>query len=95
VVTLSSSNTEEALELLSSNPAPRLSSRLSGGDAPEPSSSSGSDLFKDWPEANDMVVSVYVVLTMETSSSCASTADAPRDRLKSRASGSMTRQPRS
>jgi hypothetical protein len=80
VVTLSSSNTEEALEFLSLNPAHGLSSRLLEGDTQEPSSSSGSDLFEDWPEANDMTTGIYVVLTVEASSSHASTVDAPHGR---------------
>jgi hypothetical protein len=95
VVTLSSSDTQEDLELLSLSPAHGLSSRPSEGDAQEPPSSSGSDLFEDWPEANDMATSIYVALTTEASSSCPSMANAPRGRQKSRASGSSTRQPRS
>jgi hypothetical protein len=59
LVTLSSSDTEEALELLSLSPAHGLSSRLS----------EGSDLFEDWPKANDMAASVYVAFTAEISSS--------------------------
>jgi hypothetical protein len=55
VVTLSSSDTEEALELLSLSPACGRHSQLF-----EPSLSFGSDLFQDWLEANDMVVSVAV-----------------------------------
>jgi hypothetical protein len=51
MVNLSSSDTEEALELMSLSPArgchsPILNLR----------SSFGSELFEDWPEANDMVV---------------------------------------
>jgi hypothetical protein len=66
------------------------------GDAQEPSSSYGSDLFEDWPEVNNMGVSIYVALTVETPSSRASSmANAPRDRRKSRATSFETRQPRS
>jgi hypothetical protein len=77
VVTISSSDTEEALELLSLDPCCNLASQVSGGNVCEPLSSSGSDLFEDWPEANDMATSTYVTLTVEASSSLISTADAP------------------
>jgi hypothetical protein len=69
VVTISSSDIEEALGLLSLSPCRNLSSQLSGGNAREPSSSSSSDLFEDWFEASDMVVSIYVALTVEASAS--------------------------
>jgi hypothetical protein len=59
VVNLSSSDTKEALELLSLP----LSNRCLSFD---------SDLFEDWLEANDMVASVYVVLTTDALSSHAS-----------------------
>jgi hypothetical protein len=95
VVTLCSSDTDEALELLSLSPAHDLSSQILGVDAPKPSSSTESDLFKDWPEANNMTVSVYIVLTTETLSSRASVANAPHDRQKSRAGSFTTRQTRS
>jgi hypothetical protein len=71
VVTLSSSDTEETLELLSLSPSHGPPSRPS-----DPCSSSGNDLFKDWPEANDMAISVYVALTADALSSRASTATA-------------------
>jgi hypothetical protein len=58
-------------------PCSDLASQVFGGNVREPSSSSGSDLFKDWPEANNMAVSVYVVLTAEASSSLVSMVDAP------------------
>jgi hypothetical protein len=58
VVTLSSSGTEEALELLFSGPPHDSISHVS-----EPTCSSDSDQFNDWPEANDTAVSVYVALT--------------------------------
>jgi hypothetical protein len=68
VVTLSSSDTEEALELLfSSPPCDPVSHVL------EPSCSFGSDHFKDWPEANNTAASVYVALTVNASGSCTST----------------------
>jgi hypothetical protein len=57
VVTLSSSGTEEALELLFLSPPRDFVSHIS-----EPSYSSGSDQFDDWPEANDIAVSAYVAL---------------------------------
>jgi hypothetical protein len=90
VVTLSSSDTEEALELLFLSPGHDLVSRVS-----EPSSCSDSDLFEDLPEANDTVVSVYVALTVDTLSSCTSTANAPCGDRESRADSSSTRQSRS
>jgi hypothetical protein len=74
VVTLSSSDTEEALELLSLSRSHGPPSRPS-----DHCSSSGNDLFEDWPEANDMAISVYVALTVDALSSRASTATAPLD----------------
>jgi hypothetical protein len=90
VVTLSSCDTEEFLEFLSLSPVRGLSSRLSEGDAWETSSSSGSDLFEDWLEANDMTTSVYAALTMEGFSSRASMADALCGGRKSRADHFVT-----
>jgi hypothetical protein len=87
VVTLSSSDAEEALELLSLSPAHVPPSRSS-----EPCSKSGSNLFEDWPEANNMVVSVYVALTVDALSSHALMATAPHDGQESRAGSSSTRQ---
>jgi hypothetical protein len=95
VVTLSSSNTKEALELLSLSPARGLPSRLSEGDAQEPLSSYDSNLFKDWPKANNVAVRFYVVLTTEALSSHASTTDASCGRQKSHAGSLVTQQPRS
>jgi hypothetical protein len=86
VVTLSSSDTEEALELLSLSPARGPHSPIS-----EVHSSSGSDLFDDWPEANDMDVSVYIVLAAYALSSHASMVSAPRGARKSCNDGSSTR----
>jgi hypothetical protein len=80
VVTLSSSDTEEAIEFLSLSPAHGLSSCLSEGDSCEPSLSCGSDLLKDWAEANDMAASVYVALATEGLSSRVSMVNAPHDR---------------
>jgi hypothetical protein len=80
VVTLSSSDTEEALDFLSIGLVRGLSSRLSEGDTREPSLSSSSDLFEDWPKANDMAASVYVALTVKGSSSRASPTETPHDR---------------
>jgi hypothetical protein len=90
VMTLSSSDTEEALELLSQSPTHVPPSRPS-----DPCSSSGSDLFEDWPEANDTVVSVYVALTVDASISHASTATALPDGQGSRAGSTSTRPSRS
>jgi hypothetical protein len=69
VVTPSSTDTEEALELLSLSPVCGPHSRFS-----EHSLSSDNDLFKDWPEANDMAVSVYIALTADALNSHTSTA---------------------
>jgi hypothetical protein len=74
VVTLSSSDTEEALELLSLS--------LDHGVSSQPWGDIGSDLFKDWPKANDMVGSIYVALTAESSSSQAPIANAPHNERK-------------
>jgi hypothetical protein len=90
VVTLSSSDTKKALELLSLNPSCGSHSRLS-----KPSSSSGSDLFKDWSKANDMATSVYVALTIDASSSCTPAVNAPHGERESLADGSPNRQSRS
>jgi hypothetical protein len=67
VVVVSSSDTDEALEFL------MLESER--GDSPCPAlndmqmtlseSSTGSEWFKDWLEANDMVANIYVALTAE------------------------------
>jgi hypothetical protein len=46
----------------------------------------------NWPEANDMVVSVYDALTADASSSCASTINASRDARKYSLDGSSTQQ---
>jgi hypothetical protein len=71
VVTLSPSDTEQALELLFPSLTHDSISRIS-----EPSSSSGSDQFKDWPKANETMVSAYVALTVDASSSCTSIVNA-------------------
>jgi hypothetical protein len=86
VVTLSSSDIEEALKLLSLSPARGPRPPLS-----KLRSSSSSGLFEDWPEANDMDASVYVVLTVDASSSCASMVSAPYCTQKSCVDGSSTR----
>jgi hypothetical protein len=87
VASLSCSDTEEELELLPLSPAHGLHSPLSGLH-----SSSGSDLFDDWPGANDMVASVYVALSADASSSHASMASAPYCTQKSFADGSSAQQ---
>jgi hypothetical protein len=73
MVALSSNDIEKALELLPLSPARGYHSPLSNLR-----SSSNSDLFEDWPEANDMAASVYVVLTANASSWHASTTDSLR-----------------
>jgi hypothetical protein len=70
MVDLSSSDTEEVLELLSLSPTCGYHSPLSNLR-----SSSDSDLFEDWPEANDMAASVYVALIADALSSRVSTTD--------------------
>jgi hypothetical protein len=92
VVTISSSNTEEALGLLSLSPCRNLSSQFLGGNVHEPSSSSGSNLFEDWSKANDMAASIYVALTAEALGSLVSTTHAPRVKWKSHATSSSTQQ---
>jgi hypothetical protein len=87
VVSLSFSDTEEALELLFFRSDRDPVSRVS-----EPSSCSSNDLIDDWPEANDMTVSVYVALTVDASSTCISTANAPCGDREFHAGGSSTRQ---
>jgi hypothetical protein len=75
VINLSSSDIEEALDVLSLSPT--------CGSCSQPSnlhSCSDSDFFKDWTEANDMRVSVYVALTGHASSARASTIIAACDR---------------
>jgi hypothetical protein len=74
VVTLSSSGTKEALELLFLSPHHDLVFHVL-----EPSCSSGSDQFNDWPEANDTAQSVYVALTANASSSHILTVNALRN----------------
>jgi hypothetical protein len=64
MVNLSSSDTEEALELLSLSSACGYHSPLLNLW-----SSSDSELFEDWPKANDMAASVYVALTADVLSS--------------------------
>jgi hypothetical protein len=89
VVTLSSNDTKEALELLSLSPFHGPHSPLS-----ELHSSYGSGLFDDWPETNDMVVSVYIALTADALSSHASMVSALHCTQKSCVDGSSTRQSR-
>jgi hypothetical protein len=70
VIDLSSSDTEEALDLLYLCPAHGPHYPLSNFH-----SSFDSDLFEEWLEANDVPLSVYVVLTAYASISRASTVD--------------------
>jgi hypothetical protein len=51
---------------------------ISSWPSPSLSSSAGSEWFEDWPEANDMVASVYVLLTAETSCTRQEQEDASR-----------------
>jgi hypothetical protein len=64
MVNLSSSDSEEALELLSLRPAHGYHSPLLNIR-----SSFDCELFKDWPEAIDMAASVYIALIADASSS--------------------------
>jgi hypothetical protein len=90
MVDLSSSNTEEMLELLSLSPACGYYSPLS-----KLRTSSESDLFEDWPEANDMAASVYDALTADASSSHASSVDSLHSSQKSCVGVSSARRSRS
>jgi hypothetical protein len=90
VVTLSSSGTEEALELLFLGPP-----RDSVSHIWKPSYSSSSDQFDDWPEANDTSASVYVAFTTNALTSCISTVNALHGDQESRADISSSRQSRS
>jgi hypothetical protein len=63
-----------ALELLSLSPTRGCHSLLLNLR-----SSSNSDLFKDWPEANDMATSVYVALAADALNSHASKVDSLHD----------------
>jgi hypothetical protein len=90
VVPLLSSDTEEELELLFLSPPRGPASHVS-----EPFSSSGSDQFDDWPEANDTTASVYVALTTYVLSSHISIVNSPHDDRESRADISSSRQSRS
>jgi hypothetical protein len=92
---VSSSDTEEALEFLSLSLVRGVSSRPLEGDAQELSSSSDSDLFKDWAKANDMAASIYITLTAEASSSHAPVANASCGKRRSCARSSLARRPRS
>jgi hypothetical protein len=64
VVVMSSSDTKDALELLSLSPSRGMSSQPSGG-------------YAQGPEANDMATSMYVALIAEPSSSHAPMSNAP------------------
>jgi hypothetical protein len=86
VMILSSSDTEEALELLFLSPPRNLISRVS-----EPSTSFSSNQFEDWPEANDIVASTYIALTADALSSRILMVNAPRGGPKSYAGSSCTR----
>jgi hypothetical protein len=71
VANVSSSDTDEALELLTLESCRDYSPRSALNDAHVASSesSTGSEWFKDWPEANIKVANVYVALTTESSPS--------------------------
>jgi hypothetical protein len=61
----------------------------------DPCSSFSSNLFDDWLEANDMVVSVYITLTVDALISRMSTTTAPPNRQESCAGSSSAQQSRS
>jgi hypothetical protein len=69
----SSSDTEELLDLLFPSPA-----RDPRSPALRLCMSSDSDSLEDWPKANDMAASVYVVMSVDASSSRALVADSSR-----------------
>jgi hypothetical protein len=85
VVTLSSSDTEEELRLLFLSPTRNPASHIS-----EPSSNSNCDRFEDWPEANDVVASVYIVLFVDVLRSRTSTVNTPHNDQESRVDSSST-----
>jgi hypothetical protein len=88
VVDLSSSDTEALLDSLSISPAhDSLVSR--------PRMGSDGDSFEDWPEANDMAASVYILLSVDASSSRSPAVNAPRDGQKSCVGDSSVRELRS
>jgi hypothetical protein len=64
MVNPSSSDTEQVLDLLFLGPA-----RDPRSPVLKPRSSFDDDLFLDWPEVNDMAVSVDVALSADTLSS--------------------------
>jgi hypothetical protein len=86
MVNPSSSDTEEALDLLFLSPARDPRSPIS-----KPRSSFDDDLFEDWPDVNDMAMSVYVALSVDASSSWMLAVDALCDDRESCASSSSTR----
>jgi hypothetical protein len=69
IVNVSSSDTDEALELLTLESGRDYLPRTALNDAQVASSESimGREWFKYWPEANDVAVNVYVALTAESS----------------------------
>jgi hypothetical protein len=85
VVDLSSSHIEALLDSLFVSPA---------CDSPvsHPRTGSDGDLFEDWPEANDMVASVYVALSVDASSSHVPTVGTPCDGQKSCVGNSSIRE---
>jgi hypothetical protein len=70
-VDVSSSDTDEALELLTLKLGRDYSPRLGLNNAHEASSesSTASEWFEDWTEVKDMAAIVYVALTAEPSTS--------------------------
>jgi hypothetical protein len=75
-----SSDTDEALDSLFLSPA-----RDSHSPVAQVCSSSDSELFEDWPEANDTTASVYIALSADALSSRASVVDSVPDIQESRA----------
>jgi hypothetical protein len=85
-ITLSSSDTKEALDLLSLSPTRHPCSQSSNLR-----SGSDSDVFEGWPEANDMDASVYVALIADALSSRASMVGGLHNGRDSCAGGSSDR----
>jgi hypothetical protein len=67
IVNVSSSDTDEALELLTLASGHSYSSQvaLNNSQVASSESSTGSEWFEDWPEANDVAASIYVALTTD------------------------------
>jgi hypothetical protein len=86
VVALSSSDTEEALELLFPSPPRGPVSHVL-----EPSSGFSNDQFKDWLRASDATIRLYVALTTDVLRSRTSPVNALHNDQESRVDISSTR----